>query len=83
MSALMDVQVDQLRGSAHAADGGLGNRFAVADEGDDAAVMVGVHFAVEQIHARDLHGIDDGVDLCGIATFREVGNTLNKSGRHD
>ena len=47
MRALMMGKVDQFRGATHAADGSLLHGFALAGEGDDAAVVVGVHLAVE------------------------------------
>jgi hypothetical protein len=39
--------------------------------------VVGVHFAVEEIDAGNLHGLDDGVDLGGVAAFREIGNAFD------
>jgi hypothetical protein len=81
--ALVPGEVDQLGGLADAADGGLLNGFAVADESDDAAVVVGVHLPVEKINAGELHGFDDGIDFGGVAAFGEIGNTFYESVGHD
>src|SRR4030088_2779526 len=71
--ALMFRQVDELGGLANSADSGLLNGLALADQRDDAAVVVGVHFAVEQVHAVHFHGSDDGVNFSRIASLRKIG----------
>ena len=53
-----------------------------ADEGDDAAVVVGIHLAIEQVDAGDFHGVDDGIDLGGVAAFGEIGNAFNECVGH-
>jgi len=75
-------EVDQLGRFADAANGGFLNSLAFADEGDDAAVVVGVHLAVEEVDAGDLHCCNDGVDFGGVAAFRKIGNTFDKSAGH-
>ena len=80
--ALMFGQVDHFRRLAHAADGGFLNGLALADQRDDATVVVGVHFAIEQVDAGHLHGVDDGVDFGLVAAFREVGDAFDERG-HD
>jgi hypothetical protein len=82
MRALVPIQVDQLGGLAHAANGGFLNGLAVADQRDHAAVVVGVHLAVEQVDAGNLHGFDDGVDFGRVAAFREIGNAFNQRAGH-
>ena len=77
MRALMPGQVDQLRRLAHAANGRFLNGFALADQRDHAAVVVGIHLAVEQIDAGHLHGFDDGIDLGRVAAFGKIGNAFN------
>ena len=73
-------EVDQFRGFSDSAQGCFGHRFRLAGQGDDAAVVVGVAFAIEQVHAGDLaHRGDDGVDLCGIAPFGEIRNAFDQS----
>ena len=79
MRSLVLRQVDQLRRLAHSANGGFLNRLPLSDQGDHAAVMVGVHLAIEQINAVHLHGVDDGIHLRLIAAFGKIGNTLNQS----
>jgi hypothetical protein len=67
---------------ADAADGGLLNRVAFANESDHATVVVGIHFAVEQIDARHFHGVNDGVNFGLIAAFGEIGNTFDERGHN-
>jgi hypothetical protein len=38
--------------------------------------VVGVHLPVQQIHAGELHGFDDGIDFGGIAAFRKIRNAF-------
>src|SRR5437016_968255 len=45
-----------------------------------AADVVRIHLAVEQPHAGNLHGVDDGVDLGFIAAFGEIRNALDERG---
>ena len=59
---------------------GFLNGFALADQRDDAAVVVGVHFAIEQIDAGHFHGVDDGVNFGFIAAFGEIRNTFDERG---
>ncbi len=76
-------QVDQFGGLANAANGGLGYIHRIAHQGDDAAVVIGVHLAVEQIDAVHFHGFDNGVDFGFVAPFREVGYTFDECGHKD
>jgi len=82
MGASMCGQIDQFGSLPHAANGGFLNGFALANQSDDAAVVVGVHFAVEQVDAGHLHGVDDGVNFGFIASFREVRNTFDERGHN-
>ena len=75
-------EVDQLRGLADAANGGFLDGVALADQRDHAAIVVGIHFAIEKKDAGNLHGFDDGVDLGRIPAFRKIGNTFNQRVRH-
>ena len=46
----------------------------------DAAVVVGVTFAIEQIDAGNFaHRGDDGVDLGGVAPFGKIRNAFDES----
>ncbi len=74
----MHRQVNQLRRFAHAAYRRFLNRLALPHQRDHAAVMVGIHLAVEQVHAIHFHGIDDGIDLGFVPAFRKIGNTFHK-----
>src|SRR4029077_2182650 len=80
MCALMLGEVDQLRGLAYAANRRLGNGFAIADNGYDAPVMVGIHLAIQQRDAGNFHGVDNGVNYGFVAAFREIGNAFNECG---
>ena len=79
---LMLGQIDQLRGLPYPANGGFLNGFTLADQGDDRAVMVRIHLAVEEIDAWDLHGFDNGIDFGRVAAFREIRNAFDKSAGH-
>ncbi len=81
--ALMPREVDELGGLARAANGSFLDGFALAYQGDDAAVVIGVHLAVEEIDAGNEHGFDDGIDLGWVAAFGEIGNTFNECGGHE
>ena len=77
--ALMLRKVQQLRRLTHAADDRFLNRFALAHQRDDAAVVIGIHFAVEQVNVVALHGCDDGIDFGLIPAFGEIRNTFDES----
>src|ERR1700722_11088239 len=80
MRARVSRQVDKFRGLAHAANRGLLNGLALADQRDDAAVVVGVHFTVEQVDAGHFHGVDDGVNFGLVAALRKIRNTFDERG---
>ena len=82
MGSLVLAEIDQLGGFAYPADGSFLDGVAVANDSDDAAVVVGVHFAIQQVDAVDFHGIDDGVDFGFVASFREVGDAFYKRCGH-
>src|SRR5437763_1749089 len=82
MRSLMLVQVNQLRSLACAPNHRLSNIFAVPKQGNYAAVMVGVHLAVEQIDTRQLHGVNDGVNNAFVAAVRKVRDRLDQGGGH-
>ena len=82
MSALMLGEIDQLRRLAYTADGRLLNSLALADQRDDAAVMIGVHLAVEQVNTADLHSLDNGVNACFVAALRKIRNAFHQR-RHN
>ena len=78
--ALVLGEINQLSGFAHAANCGFCDGVALAHQGDDAAVVVGIHLAVEEIDAIHFHGGDDGVNLRFVASFGKVGDALDKCG---
>ncbi len=73
-------QVDEFRSFADAANHGLLHLRGIANQRDDAAVVVGIHLAVEEVDAVQLHGLEDGIDLGLIAAFGEVGYTFDECG---
>src|SRR5581483_12099128 len=81
MRALVRGEVDQLGGFSDAADGGFLDGFALADEGNDAAIVVRIHLAVEEVDAGQLHGFHDGVDFGLVTAFRKIGYAFYES-RH-
>ena len=81
--ALLLRQIDQRDGLFHRAEGGIGHGGGRTDEREDAAVVVGIGFAVEQDHLGDGEDrLHDGVDLGGIAAFGEIGDALDELARH-
>ena len=74
--ALMFRQVDEFGSLAYSADSGFLNGLALADQSDDRAVVVGVHFAVKEVNAVHFHGGDDGVNFSRIASFGKIGHAL-------
>jgi hypothetical protein len=52
----------------------------ISDERYDTAVVVGVHLAVEQEDARDLHRFNDCVNFGLIAAFGKVWDTFDQCG---
>src|ERR1035438_7258035 len=76
----MHVHVDQFEGLAGTENGRFANRFGVACEGDDAAIVIGVHFPVEDVDIGDAaHGLDNRIDLGGVAAFREIRYAFDQS----
>ena len=63
MRSLVLVQVDQLRCLADSANGRFLNRVSFACQGDDAAVMVGIHFAIEKVNTFHFHRVDNCVNF--------------------
>jgi len=66
-------EIDQLGGLAYAANGGFLDGVTLADQSDDAAVVVGIHLAVEEIDSGDFHGFDNGIDFGRVAAFGKLG----------
>src|ERR1039457_6187373 len=73
-------QINKFGGLANPANRGLRHVHRIADERDDTAVVVGVHLAVEQIHAIHLHGFENGIDFGLVAPFRKVRYTFYECG---
>ncbi len=80
--ALMFGEIDQLGGLPYSANRGFLNGLALADQRNHAAVVVGIHLAVEQIDAGNLHGFDNGIDFGRVAAFGKIRNAFDKSAGH-
>src|ERR1700691_3671324 len=77
VDAFVCTEVDEADGSLDSAVGGFDYGCGWTGEGDDGAVVIGVHLAVQDgdaAHGSD--GFDDGVYFGRVATFGEVGDTL-------
>src|SRR5208283_3933079 len=79
---LMFGEIDQLGGLPHAANGSFLNGIALAYQGNDATVVVGIHLAVEEIDAGNLHGFDNGVNFGRVAAFGKIRNAFHQSAGH-
>ena len=82
MRALVLGEVNQFRGLPYSANRCFLDGIAFPHQGDDAAIVIGIHFAVEQVDAGNLHGIDNGVNFRRIAAFGKVRNAFDKSAGH-
>ena len=77
MGSLLAGQVDQLNGLARAAHRGFHDGGRLTGQGDDRAVVVGIHRPVEQAHSVHAHRGHNGLDPPGIGALGEVGNALD------
>jgi hypothetical protein len=76
----MAVEVDEFDGFAGAGESGFDDDLRGRGEGDDAAVVVGVEFEVEQDDAgQGADGGGDGFDGGAVAAFGEIGDALYES----
>ena len=75
-------EINNLGSLADATNGGFHELLAIADQRNDAAIVVGIHLAVEQVDAINLHRFDDGINLGLIAAFGKVGDALHQRSGH-
>ncbi len=78
--SLVFGEINKLGSLSYTANGGFLDWLALPDQCDHAAVMVGIHFAVEQVHTGNFHGLDDRVDLSFVAAFGKIGNAFDQGG---
>ena len=78
MRPLMLVQVNQLGCLAHPANRRFLNGFSFARQGEDTAIVVRVHFAVQQVNTVHLHGVDDGINSSPVTAFGKIRNTFHQ-----
>lgn len=82
MDACVEAEVDRLRGASGSANGRFGDGGRFPGEGDDAAVMIAVHFPAEDedaFHAAD--GIDNRANDVFVAAFGEIGDAFDHAVR--
>jgi hypothetical protein len=80
MNTGMPIQIDELRGFARSSDSGLYNGRRRSGKSEDAAVMVGIHGAVQQCYAGNrADAAGDRIHGAFASAFREVGYTLDNS----
>ena len=72
-------KIDQLGGFADAAQNGFDQRIPASGQGDDGAIVIGVHVAVELVDAVEAHGFGNGVDRRAVAALGEIGDGFNQS----
>ena len=72
------VEINEFCRSSHAPDRRFLNSFALSHKSDHAAVVVGVHLAIQHVNAIHFHGLDDRVYFGLIAAFRKIGDTLDQ-----
>jgi hypothetical protein len=77
MCALMLRKIDYLSGLADTAQYGFHDGLAVTDQRDDAAVVIGIHLAIEEIDAVHFHSFNDCIDFGFVAAFGKIGNALD------
>ncbi len=77
MRPLVHIQIDQLRGFAHSANGRLLNRLPLAYQRDHAPVVVRIHFAIQQVNPLHLHGSDNGINFSLVASLRKIRHTFH------
>jgi hypothetical protein len=69
VDAMLPGQIDQLGCLAGTAHSGLNHRGWISGNGDNGAIVVGIHGPIEQAHAFDAHCSHDGFDAARIRTF--------------
>jgi hypothetical protein len=80
MRASVLGHINQLNGFARALQRGFGNRVGFASQGNDAAVVIGIHLVVQHPDTRHLaHGLNQCVNSRRVAAFAEIRHTLNQS----
>src|SRR2546427_13279044 len=80
MLASVGGKVDSVEGLFSRPKCGFADGFGRSDEGQDAAVVIGVALAVQHDDAGDsLNGVDQRVNGLGLPAFAEVGDALDKT----
>src|SRR5256885_6502591 len=73
-------QVDQFRSLADTQERRFTHAVRLPRERNHATIVVGIHLAIQDIHARHAaHGGNDGVHFGRVAPFREIWDALNES----
>jgi hypothetical protein len=78
MHTFVPVHIDQFDSPAGAPDGGIANRFRRPGKSDNRAIVILVHFVIEDENSR--HRTDCGydfADLCRVPALGEVRHALD------
>ena len=78
MCALVSIEINQFGGFANAANGSFLDRLPFADERDDATVMVGIHLPIEEVHAVEFHGLNNGINFGFVLSFGKIWDALHQ-----
>jgi hypothetical protein len=71
-------EIDQRSGAFDGAEGGIGDGGGRTNEGEHAAVVIRIGFAVEEDDlGNGEDGLHDGIDLGGIAAFGKIRDTFD------
>src|SRR5204863_10221133 len=71
-------KINDLGSLADATNGRFHDRLALADQRNDAAIVVGIHLAVEQVDAINLHRLNERNNFGLVAAFRKIRNTFDQ-----
>jgi hypothetical protein len=77
VDSLLASEVNEFCRFSGASDGSLNYGRGFAGDGDDGAIVIGIHGPVEEANAVDMHCGYDCLDAARVCTFGEVGNALN------
>ncbi len=77
MDSYLAGEIDKLGCFAGGTDGGFDDCIGRSGDCDDGAIVGRIERPVQQAHSLYLHGSDDLLDLAGVRSFGEVGDTFD------
>jgi hypothetical protein len=82
VNAAMDGEIDELGSFPRSANGGFGDGWRRAREGDHTTVVIGVRFPAENQDLRNARdGVDDRFDFQLVAAFGKIGDAFDHAVR--